>query len=79
MFTFPELMAINCAPALVSSSTSASKFVMLPTTDIAYTPRCERTSSGCGSMSLMQPMAHVPRNPGRSWSKRVRNGVFSIE
>ena len=41
--------------------------------------RCERTSSGCGSVSLMQPMPLQPWKPCRSSSKRVRNGVFSIE
>ena len=52
---------------------------MAPTVVMPNVPRCERTSSGCGSVSLMQPMPLMPLNPGRSSSKRVRNGVFSME
>ena len=39
----------------------------------------ERMSRGWGSVSLMQPMPHVPWNVARSSSNLVRNGVFSME
>ena len=80
VFTSPELMAMNCLPPPEKyASTSASALLMAPTVVRANVPRCERTRSGCGSVSLMQPMPLCPWNPGRSSSKRVRNGVFSME
>ena len=80
VFTLPELMAMNCRPPLAKFfSTSSSALLMAPTVVMPNVPRCERTSSGCGSVSLMQPMPLQPWKPCRSSSKRVRNGVFSIE
>ena len=52
---------------------------MAPMVVIANVPRCERTSSGCGSASEMHPMALVPWKRTMSSSNFVRNGVFSIE
>jgi len=52
---------------------------MQPTVVSANTPRCERMSSGWGLVSEMQPMPDLPWKWGRSFSKRVRNGVFSME
>ena len=46
---------------------------------MVYRPRCERTSSGCGSLSLMQPIPLEPENSLKSFSNFVRNGVFLIE
>ena len=80
VFTLPELIAMNWRPPLAKfCSTSSSALLMAPTVVTANVPRCERTSKGCGSVSLMQPMPLPPWKPGRSSSKRVRNGVFSME
>ena len=52
---------------------------MAPMVVMAKVPRCERTSNGWGSRSLMQPMPLVPWNSSMSFSKRVLNGAFSME
>ena len=52
---------------------------MAPMVVIAKVPKCERTSSGCGSASEMHPMALVPWKRTMSSSNFVRNGVFSME
>ena len=61
------------------SSTSCSALLIAPMVVMANTPRWERMSSGWGSASLMQPMALVPWKWSSSFSKRVRNGAFSME
>ena len=77
--TLPELMAMNCLPpAEKHSAMSSSALLMMPTVVMPKVPRCERTSSGCGSVSLMQPMPHWPWKPSRSSSNLVRKGVFSV-
>ena len=79
VFTFPELIAMNWFPHPEKyRSISSSALLMMPTKVMPNTPRCERTSSGCGSVSLMQPMPLQPRNMGRSFSNLVRKGVFSM-
>jgi len=55
-----------------------SAFWMMPTVEMAYSPRWERISRGWGSVSLMQPMPACPWKEGRSFSNFVRKGVFSI-
>ena len=79
-FTAPELIAMNCAPPRSKySSMSSSTLLMAPTVVTANVPWCERTSSGCGSVSEMHPMPLVPWKRSRSLSNRERNGVFSME
>ncbi len=39
---------------------SSSALLMMPTVVMPKVPRCERTKSGCGSVSLMQPMPLHP-------------------
>ena len=51
---------------------------MMPTVVTAYSPRWERTSSGWGSVSEMQPMPLHPWKSARSASNLVRKGVFSM-
>ena len=78
-FTAPEPMAMNCTPSPLKRSTSSSALPMQPTVAMAKVPKRERTMSGWGSESLMQPMADFPWKSARSFSNRVRKGVFSME
>ena len=80
VLTAVDPMAMNCLPpSAKKSSISWSALWMAPTVVMPNTPRCERTSSGCGSVSLMQPMPLAPWKSARSPSNFVRNGEFSME
>ena len=79
-FTAPELIDMNWRPPTDKNrSTKSSALLIAQTVVIAKVPKCERTSKGCGSVSLMHPMPLVPWKLSRSSSNFVRNGVFSIE
>ena len=67
------------SPPSKHALTSSSALLMALTVVSANTPMRERMSRGWGSVSLMQPMPHVPWNVARSSSNLVRNGVFSME
>ena len=66
------------APLSKASFTSASTLLMRPTVVMAKLPRCERTISGWGSVSEMQPMPALPDMRSTSRSNFVRNGEFSM-
>ena len=51
---------------------------MMPTVEMANIPKWERTSSGWGSVSEMQPIPAFPLNFAMSSSNFVRKGVFSM-
>ena len=76
---FPPLISRKCVfPASNAFFTSSSILLMRPTVAMAKFPKCERTSSGCGSLSEMHPMPSLPFISSKSRSNFVRKGEFSI-
>ena len=60
------------------SSISCLALFTIPITQIAKEPILERISKGCGSLSLMHPMAEFPLISSKIFSNLARKGVFSI-
>ena len=79
IFTFPLVITPKCSPPCVRYSFITSSLLFtIPVTQIANTPSLERIKSGCGSVSLIQPIAELPFISSNTWSNFVRKGDFSI-